>query len=260
MINVNYLKEKMSKGMPVIGTWNTVGSSLVTEILARGGLDFIIIDFEHGLYQLDKAHEYVDKCESFKCSPIFRIPANNDWMALQVLDQGAHGIMVPHIQQVSDATYLSKAVKYYPKGERGFSPFTKAGGFTNIENKDYVGRANDLTLTSIIIESMSAIEQLDKILDVDGIDIVYFGAFDLSQDLGFPGDVMNPKLVEIIRSKIEKVKGAGKYAGAFVAQSKDDITRFLDMGMNFITWEVDTNIIYRSVLEMTEHFAKKSNL
>lgn len=243
----------MKTGKPVIGTWNTVGSPLVTEILAHAGLDFIVVDFEHGPFQLDQAHIYVDKCEQHSCSPIFRIPANSDWMALQVLDQGAHGVIVPHVRDEETAKEFASHTKYFPKGTRGFTPFTKAGGFVNADGLGYAAKANDFVLAAVIVESIDAIKQLDRILGTEAIDIVYFGAYDLSQDLGIPGDTNNPKLVELIGNAVKDVLQAGKYAGGFVPQSKDQIDRCLDMGMNFITWEVDSSIIFRAAKDVSEH-------
>lgn len=257
MIQTNFLKEKIKKGEPVIGTWNTIGSPLVTEILAYSNFDFLIVDFEHGLFQLDKIHEYVNCCESNSCSPIIRIPSNSDWMALQVLDQGGHGVMVPHIDDKKSALDLINSVKYFPAGQRGFTPFSKAGGFSNQKGTEYAAKANDFTLTAIIIESKEALKNLDEILELENIDIVYFGAYDLSQALGVPGEVKHPKLVQEITKGIKKVNKTGKYAGGFVAQSEDDIKWLLDIDIRFVTYEVDCNILYKPAQKIVSFFKKE---
>ena len=251
---INYLKSKIKNQKPVIGTWNTIGSPLVTEVLASAGFEFLIIDFEHGPFDISNVHKYVNACERYDCSPIVRVPSNSNWISLQALDQGAHGIMVPGVKSKKEALSFVSSAKYYPKGTRGFTPFSKAGGFTNNNINMYTEKANAFTVTGIIIESMNGINQLDEILDVEDLDIIYFGAYDLSQDLGVPGEVRNNKVVSVIESAVSKAVSAGKCAGGFVPQSKDDVKWLLDMGIKFITYNVDSDILYRPVNEIVEWF------
>ena len=252
----NYLKVKIESQEPVIGTWSTLASPLVTEVMARSGFDFIIIDFEHGPFRIGKTSNYVNACLVYDCSPLIRIPHNASWMSLQALDQGAHGIMLPGVRNKSDVDKFIKQIKYEPQGNRGFSPFTKSGGFSN-DDLNYKQQANEFTTTIIIIENLEGINNIDEILEVESLDIVYFGAYDLSQDLGFAGEVYNEKLLSIVKPSIQKVLDADKYAGGFVPQTVNEIKLVQDLGINFITYNVDTNIVYKSVKEITNWF--KSN-
>jgi len=255
MLKTNKLKEKLNKGEPVLGTWNTLASPLVTEVLAESGLDFQIIDLEHGPFIIDKLHLHITACENASsCTPLVRIPAKEDWMALQALDQGAHGVVIPHISSGQEANDFIKSIKYFPDGNRGFTPFSKAGGFNNKNTSSYVNSANDSILSVVIIESEEGLNKLDEIIDIDGVDIIYFGAFDLSQALGCPGDIKNKKVVNAIKKGLEKVNLKGKYAGGFVPQSKDDVKWLLDIGMKFITYEVDSSIIYSKTKGISDWF------
>jgi 4-hydroxy-2-oxoheptanedioate aldolase len=244
VIKKNYVKEKIKSGDFVIGCFNTIGSPLVAEILASAGFDFIIIDFEHGPFKLGDTQLFVNACERYLCSPIVRIPSLTEWMALQALDQGAHGIIVPHVNDRKKAKKVVDMTKYSPQGERGFTPFSKAGGFTNRDASTYAERANQFTLTGVIIESKGALDNLDTILEVENLDVVYFGAYDLSQDLGYPGQVKHPKVIEAIRPKIERVLKAGKCPGGFVAQTTDDVKWQIELGLKFIAFNVDTDLIF----------------
>jgi 4-hydroxy-2-oxoheptanedioate aldolase len=259
MLVRNKLKEKLNKGEAVLGTWNTLSSPLVTEVLAQSGLDFQIIDLEHGPFAIDKVYLHVSACENSQCTPLVRIPSNSDWMALQALDQGAHGVVVPHIDTVDDANIFVDATKYHPQGNRGFTPFSKAGGFTNVNVDKYVGRAIDETINIVIIESKEGLDNLEEILKVDAIDIVYFGAYDLSQALGHPGNTKHPEVVQAIQQGVNLVNGADKYAGGFVPQSKNEIQELLDMGMKFITYEVDSSIIHKHVDDVSSWFLRTKN-
>ena len=256
MLACNKLKEKLNRGEAVLGTWNTLSSPLVTEVLAQSDLDFQIIDLEHGPFAMDKIHLHVSACENSQCTPLVRIPSNSDWMALQALDQGAHGVVVPHIDSVDDAKALVSATKYHPQGNRGFTPFSKAGGFTNSNVGEYISRAIDKTLNIVIIESKEGLDNLEEILKVDAIDVIYFGAYDLSQALGFPGNTKHPEVVQAIQHGVTLVNSAGKYAGGFVPQSKLEIQELLDMGMKFITYEVDSSLIHKHVNGISSWFLK----
>jgi len=254
MLEACSLKKKIIAGKPVIGTWNTLSSPLVSEVLARAGFEFLIIDFEHGPFDIGNVHQYVNACEQYDCAPIVRVPSNSDWISLQALDQGAHGIMVPGVVSKKEALSIVSSAKYFPKGTRGFTPFSKAGGFTNNNINMYTEKANAFTVTGIIIESINGINQLDEILNIENLDIIYFGAYDLSQDLGVPGEVRNKKVVSVIKSAVNKVISVGKCAGGFVPQSKDDVKWLLDMGIKFITYNVDSDILYHSVKDVVEWF------
>lgn len=256
MLVCNKLKEKLNNGEAVLGTWNTLSSPLATEVLAQSGLDFQIIDLEHGPFAMDKIHLHVSACENSRCTPLVRIPINSDWMVLQALDQGAHGVVVPHIDSADNAKEFVDAAKYYPQGSRGFTPFSKAGGFTNVNVDEYVGRAIDEIINIVIIESKKGLDNLEEILKVDAIDIIYFGAYDLSQALGYPGNTKHPEVVKAVQQGVDLVNSAGKYAGGFVPQSKDGIQELLDMGMKFITYEVDSSLIHKHVNDVSNWFSK----
>lgn len=252
------LKEKLRTGKPVMGTWNTLASPLVTEVMAMAGYDFQIIDLEHGPFVLDNIHAFVSACEGkTECSPLIRIPANQSWMALQAMDQGAHGLVVPHIQDKDSAVKLLSSMKYYPVGNRGFTPFSKSGGFSNVNTRAYIDKVNRESVGVAIIESVTGLNNLDEIAEQDGIDVIYFGAYDLSQDMGHPGDVRNVAVVDAISKAIEIVLKNGKCPGGFVAQSQDDVKWLLDIGMRFITYDVDSSTLFRSISCVTEWFASE---
>lgn len=255
MLKQSSLKKKLKNDRPVIGTWNTLAAPLVTEAIAQAGFDFQIIDLEHGPFVLHEIHHHVSACESgTDCSPLVRIPVNQAWMALQSLDQGAHGVVVPHSRDEDAARTIARAIKYHPLGNRGFTPFSKAGGFSNINTVEYVSNANQETIGVAIIECLDGLNNIQEITSVDGIDVIYFGAYDLSQALGHPGEPRHPKVISAIKQGVVQVQSLGKYAGGFVPQSKDDIKWLLDMGMRFITYDVDSSIVFRHTRDIKDWF------
>jgi len=255
MLVKDALRTKISAQQPMIGTWNTLASPLVTEVIAQAGFDFQIIDLEHGPFILDQIHLHVSACEGgSECAPLVRIPSNQDWMALQAMDQGAHGVMVPHVKDADAARTLAQAIKYHPQGSRGFTPFSKAGGFSNHRTAEYVRVVNQVALGIAIVECSAGLNNIEEIAAIDGVDVIYFGAYDLSQALGHPGEPRHPDVVAAIRRGVAHVNSAGKCAGGFVPQSKDDIKWLLDMDMRFITYDVDSSILFRQARDVKDWF------
>ncbi len=235
--------DKFKTDKPVIGTWNTLGSPMVTDALASCGFDFIIIDLEHGPFVISEIHVYVNACIIYNCIPIVRVPSKESWMILQVLDQGAEGVIIPGVKSKKDVLDYISYIKYFPEGKRGYTPFSKAGKFTNRMNDSHASRSNESVIAGIIIEDMEGINNIDEILTIDEIDVVYFGAYDLSQDLGIPGKVKDEKLLLLIKDVVKKVLESGKRVGGFVPQNNEEIKDLLNLGMNFITFNVDSDII-----------------
>ena len=249
------LREKIDSGRPVLGTWNTLAAPLATEAMAVAGLDFQVVDLEHGPFLLDRVHEHVSACEGAgMCAPLVRIPTNAGWMALQALDQGAHGVVVPHVADAASATKLASALRYQPSGGRGFTPFSKAGGFDNRDVNSHIERSNRGVVGVVIVESVEALEVAADIALVDGIDVVYFGAYDLSQALGYPGQPRHPAVVEAITEGVERVRAVDCCAGGFVPQDRSGIAELLEMGMGFITYDVDASILFRHLADLAEWF------
>ena len=254
----NFVKEKIILNKSVFGTWNTLASPLATEVMANAGFDFLILDLEHGPFILSEIHKYVNACESFSCSPLVRVPGKHDWMIHQALDQGAHGVILPGVETVKDVKNFIKAVKFKPQGHRGFTPFTKAGGFTNINAENYPQEANDLTLVGVIIETVVALENLDSILKLEGLDIVYFGAYDLSLSLDSPGHIFSDKIVDLISLGVKKTIDAGKCPGGFVPQSIEKTKFIMDLGIKFVTYNVDSAILYNAIKEFLKTIQEQS--
>jgi len=246
------LKNKIQSGQIVLGTWNTFQSSLATKVLASSGIDFQIIDMEHGPLSFTNIHDHVAASNYFGCDCLVRIPTASSTMSLQALDQGASGIVVPQVENAESANKVVKDIKFFPEGDRGFSPFTFSGGFTNENAKEHVQRSNAESVIVLIIESLEALENIKQISEISSIDVIYIGAYDLSKAMGIPGDIFNPDLVKTIEKASSVINSSGKIAGSFVPQNKEQLKLCIDTGLKFITYSVDTFELknsYRKALE-----------
>ena len=245
---LNSLKNRLYQDQLVFGTWNTLNSPRLTEIIANTGLDFQIIDYEHGPFDLSSAHHHVSAClaSSTDCAPIFRTPIVSDWMSLQLLDQGAHGLVFPHIHSVSQIQEIHSITQFPPIGNRGYSPFTSPFGFSPSHTPDKLIDLDRSLLRIALIESISAIDILPSILDYNLIDVFYFGAYDLSVELGFPGDVFNTQLLRIVSDAVKIVRQSGRYAGGFIPKTVAQVQSLSDIGLTFFTCNVDSMILHDS--------------
>ncbi|RYG90233.1 MAG: aldolase [Alphaproteobacteria bacterium] len=239
---VNPLKAKLAAGRPVIGIWSIIPSPVVAEIMGLSGLDFAILDMEHGIFHTASLDACVRAVEQAGAAPLVRIPGMDASAAQWALDLGSYGIVVPQIRDAADAAVVVGMAKYAPLGTRGYNPFTRAANYANPADNRSGKLNNDFSLTTVIIESRSALDSLDAICATPGIDVIYMGIYDLSVALGFDGDTRNPELVRIVESAIARIRAMGKAAGMMV-RSEPDIERACDLGANVLVYGVDTFLI-----------------
>lgn len=240
--SVNAIKRKLADGKPVLGIWSIVPSPILAEILSLSGFDFTILDMEHGVFDLGSLDSCVRAIEAAGAVPLVRIPGMNPSAAQWALDLGAHGIVVPQVNDAQDAAAVVGMAKYAPVGKRGYNPFTRAANYANPADNRSGKLSNEFSLTCVIVESESALEEIDAICATPGIDVVYMGIYDLAVALGANGDTKHPLVVEVVERSIARIRSAGKAAGMMVRNSTD-IARALSLGANFLVYGVDTFLI-----------------
>jgi 4-hydroxy-2-oxoheptanedioate aldolase len=249
MVDRKRFKERLQAGEVVVGPFTLVSSSIMMEAAAIGGMDFIILDTEHGPFDMMDVEMMCHAADGAGIAPIVRVGQNNEWMMLRALDVGATGVQVPQITCKEDAEAVVKGAKYTPLGERGLSIITR-GGALGTRGPEYTNRANEETTVIIHIEGVEGVRNLDEVLTVDNIDVIFLGPYDLSQSLGIPGQVEDPRVEDAIRDCVSKIKAAGKFAGSF---AKDTVIaqRLIDMGVQYMSVSVDAAIYKDACSEIT---------
>lgn len=255
MVTENALKLKLINDQPVIGTWSIISSPIVVEILALSGFDFLILDMEHGIYDQTALDTCIRACEATGCAPIVRVPGINPSAAQWALDMGAHGIIAPQVTDVASAVTAVEMTKFAPDGTRGYNPFTRVAGYAAPSSNKVGKLRNDFGLSSIIVESQTALDQLDAILEIDGLDMVYVGIYDLSIALGYEGDTMHPEIIKVLDRTVARIRSAGKNVGMMV-RSKEDVSKAARMGARFLVYSVDTLILREAAKGAVEAFAQ----
>lgn len=246
----NLLQNKLKEGQTVFGPFCKLQEPAIVEIAAYSGFDFVIIDMEHGPFSVESVQNMVRAAEAKGITPVVRVTENSETLILRVLDIGVRCIQVPQICTKADADKLVKAIKFFPKGERGMCRYVRAAEYTNIGPQDHFGKANDSVISIIHIEGMEGIENLSEIVQVDGIDVIFLGPYDLSQSCGVPGDVNNPKVVNAMKEAVEIAKKHGKAVGTFT-ESPEKAKMWRDIGVQYISYSVDVGLVMNTFKDIT---------
>jgi len=256
MLRKNHLLEKLHSGQAVLGTWIMMPSPLSVDIIASTGVDFVIIDREHGPISFETAQEMAMACESRGVSPVMRVGDIERSFIQNALDVGMHGIQVPNVDTQQNAKDVVKFAKYPPMGDRGFSPFTRAGNYSIHNSTTLTQNANQNTLVILNIEGKDAIQNFDEILMVENADVYFVGLFDLSKALGMPGEVSHPKVIEALEEIIAKTEAAGKFVGT-IATNQEKMQLFLQMGVKYMVYLVDCEILRSGYESIVNSFQQK---
>ena len=249
------LKERLKNGEMVFGTWNSIPSSSLVNAIASSGIDFVVIDQEHGPVGMETAEDILRALDASGTPSIIRVPANESHLILRALDIGSHGVQVPHVSTKEQAQQAVRYSKYYPLGDRGYTPFTRAGKY-GVEADGYAQKANEDTMVVVNVEGLEGIKNLEDIASVPSIDVIFIGPYDLSQSLGSPGDVENPKVIESIRQSVDIAKNKGLTCGSF-ARDLRYLDILVDCGVQYVTYSVDCVLISKTYKDLCEAFNRK---
>ena len=250
----NVLKQRLKNGEVVFGPWCVIPSPSIINIICSAGMDFVIIDMEHGPTDFQNAEDMVRAAESENCCPLIRVGQRSELTILKGLDIGAQGLLIPHVENRENVQEIIRFSKYYPDGVRGFSPYTRAGGYGYLGIEKHAEKENEETLIGVILEGKEGIQNIDSILETKNIDLIYIGAYDLSQAMGMPGQVQHPAIKKEMENCIRKIRDRGVAAGGYVAKNIKDIKWMKDIGMQFITCLPDTAVIFHAFHDFMQDF------
>jgi 4-hydroxy-2-oxoheptanedioate aldolase len=241
----NNLKEVLKEGKNVFGPFMKLTDPAVVEIMGFAGFDFVIIDAEHGPISMQNAQNMIRAAESVNITPIIRVGSNDEALILRALDIGAQGIEIPQINSKPDAVRVVKSVKYSPQGERGVCRYVRAANYSSMDKFKYFKSANKETMIIAHIEGVEGINNLDEILSVSGIDVIFIGPYDLSQSLGIPGQVNDPLVVEKMKEVVLKCMQNKVAVGTF-ADDVETAKSWVSLGVQYMSFSVDVGILYNA--------------
>jgi 2-keto-3-deoxy-L-rhamnonate aldolase RhmA len=240
-VRENTLKDKLQRGEAVIGPFMCCRHGTFIEIVGMAGFDFAIIDSEHGPLSMETAEDLCRAAQGVGLAPIVRVRRNEASLIQRALDIGSAGVQVPQIETRADAEATVRGAKYSPLGQRGLSYYTRAGDYVLFGTQGVTDQLNANQLVIVHVEGVRGLENLEEIVQVPGIDIIFLGPYDLSQSFGIPGQVNDPRVVKGMEDATRAIRAAGKYAGTFAANS-DTARRWIDAGVQYVSLGVDVGI------------------
>ena len=228
------MKHKIS-----IGSWITLGHFSIAEIMANAGFDWLCVDLEHSVIDYYEAEQLIATIESNGCVPYVRVGANDPTMIKRVLDAGARGVIVPMVNSQEDAQKAVNAAKYPPMGTRGVG-LARAQSY-GFGFEEYVGSINEQVKVIAQVEHHKAIENLDKIVSVDGINGTIIGPYDLSGSIGLPGQYDHPDVKKLLNKYENICKELSSPPGFHVVPADYKLVKDkINAGYTFIAFSLDT--------------------
>lgn len=239
------LKKRLKKKELTIGSWLQIGSPIVAEIMAQAGFDWLVVDMEHSAIGIDKAQSLIQIIELAGCVPLVRLSSNDPVLIRRVMDAGSHGIIVPNVNSADDAVEAVKAIKYPPNGTRGVGLFRAQGYGFNFEEYKKWQAAESVVIVQI--EHIEGVNNLEAILNTDGVDGFIIGPYDLSASLGIPGEFEHPDFKAALHTVHRVSEEANVLMGIHVVMP--DVAAAMERineGYRFIAYSIDTLFLGQS--------------
>jgi 2-dehydro-3-deoxy-L-rhamnonate aldolase len=246
----NSFKSALGAGETQLGLWLSCANPYTAEIAATSGYDWLLVDGEHGPNDVPSLLAQLQAVAPYDSHAVVR-PVNKDPALIkQILDIGALTLLVPMVDSAQDARNVVAAMHYPPRGIRGVgASIARAARWGRIE--DYVHTIEQQLCLLVQVESTRALENLDEIVRVEGVNGVFIGPADLSASMGHIGDAGHPEVQAAIERAIRHVRSAGKAAG-ILATDPDSARHYIDCGASFVAIAVDTMLFTRSMSEALE--------
>lgn len=240
---MNRVRRALREGKVVLGTMLTeFKGPEVVRIMAAAGFDFVFIDAEHSTYSLEAISDIVRVCKGLDLACLVRVADPEYHLIARTLDAGAQGLMVPRVETPEVVRAIVQAAKYPPLGERGFGPRGIVTDYREMSVRERMEAVNEDTVIVLQIERKRAIENIDQMVSVRGVDAALIGPNDLSISLGVPGEHGHPLMVEAIQRVVDACRRHGAASGIHI-RDMEKLLFWRERGMTLLTYSTDTAMI-----------------
>jgi len=250
----NYVKTKLKEGKKMTAAWAQAASNITAEILGEAGYDILMIDHEHAPGTILTLISQIQAVKGCDAVPFVRAPWNDFVQIKRILDAGVYGLLVPYVNSREEAAEAVRAVRYPTAGIRGVAGSPRGQHYGN-NSMEYIGAANDEIFLMTAAETGTAVENIEEIVAVEGIDGIFIGPMDLASSMGHLGDASHPEVQEAI-GKIEKAVFASGKVLATVAGTWEDAKKKYDKGYQILLLFSDTVSLGKAAREKVELFQK----
>jgi 4-hydroxy-2-oxoheptanedioate aldolase len=236
---IQSFRQKISEGF-VCGPFSKSSDPSFIEILGYTGFDFVVLDLEHGPNDVLSLQNLIRAAEGSGLLPIVRVPEGTPEHVGRVLDVGAGGIQVPNVKSRADVEKAIMSARFSPEGMRGVCRFVRAANYSVTTRERYFSESKEV-LVILQLESSEALDNLEEIISVPGVDIVFIGPYDLSQSLRVPGEVDHPRVAEEMKRIIIRCLDSGILVGTFV-DTLEDARKWWETGVRYLCYSVDVGL------------------
>lgn len=246
---INHFKAKILQGESQIGLWCSINDTTTVEMLAGCGFDWLMFDIEHSALDPLTVLPLLQTVAPYPSHPIIRPSSLNPAEIKKLLDFGAQTLLIPYVQTVEEAELAAASVAYAPEGIRGVAGLTRATRFGTIPN--YAKRAREEICLIIQVETRAALDQLEALAAVPGVDAIFIGPADLAASLGYPGEPSHPVVKQACLDGIRRIRAAGKPAG-FLTLDQEFLAEVIRAGSVFTAVDVDSAVLRRGAAEQAQ--------
>lgn len=236
----NAFKHALAAGKLQIGLWSSLCSPIAAEIIADAGFDWILLDTEHSPNEIPDLFGQLQAVTRGTATPIIRPAWNDAVLAKRALDIGAQTLLFPYVQNAEEARRAVESTRYPPQGIRGVSVAARASRYGRTPG--YLTKANSEICVLVQVETRTALDHLDSIAKVEGVDGVFIGPSDLAASLGHLGNPQHEVVQKAIREAIDRLKALGKPAGILTG-NPEEAKRYVDWGFLFIAVGSDVGLL-----------------
>jgi len=246
----NRMKQALLKKQTQIGLWSTLSSSYTVEVLAGAGFDWIVLDTEHSPADLENLLGQLQAMAAYPATPVVRVPWNDMVNIKRVLDIGAQSLLIPQVNTVEEARNAVSYTRFPPVGLRGVAGTTRGTRFGRIKN--YFKTAHEELCVIVQLESRQALDNLEAIAAVEGVDGVFIGPADLHASLGYPGERAHADVLPVMEQALKRIVKTGKFAG--ILSDETLAPRWIAAGATFVGVGSDVGILARGAEAMAAKF------
>jgi 2-dehydro-3-deoxyglucarate aldolase/4-hydroxy-2-oxoheptanedioate aldolase len=239
------LRARLARGESTVGTFVGSASPVTAEVCAAAGVDWVLLDLEHGAGGEEQVRDVVPAAAAYGVATVVRVESAARIRLGRVLDLGAAGVMLPRLDTAEQVQDALRHLRYPPHGDRGVATYNRACRFGL--DPAALGRAGDEVLGVVQIESAQAVEQVEAIAELDGVDVLFVGPRDLSHDLGVPGDVRAPEYLAALERVHKAADRHGKACGVLVPDGISAAEKRRE-GWGFVAVGSDTTLLANAVV------------
>ena len=233
---------KSAGSHPPIGTWIMSASHIVAEAVGHAGFDWAVVDMEHAPADVTQVVQMLQALSATRLVPVVRVPWNDAVMVKRVLDAGAGTVMFPYVQNADEARRAVAATRYPPEGVRGVAGMSRASKFGTASQ--YLKTANANVGVIVQLETQEALQALDTIAAVPGVDALFIGPADLSASVGHLGETGHPRVLELMGQAVRRAKAAGKPIGS-LGGTPEQLAQYRALGFDYMALSSDLGLLMR---------------